>query len=411
MASSTSSGRDNDNRPSVRDVIYCMISISLGTYIMMTDMSGFYGSSGDPTSAAASRSSTAQLWMESCSQISELPSFVLEEEGLFDHITTEHPTLTMYDTKFSLGLKVYNVAICFFTQFVNELTTATTSPAGCLAWMTTVLIWLPLAVLMRIESFRDDAVGLAKYPTILYLSCQLSSGGLFFRSFWVPLIWIPAWILGRGRDSTISKVQQTLVLPVVVLPNLVLSILMFAIHNSSSSSDTNTNLWSAIVGLLGGPVLPLLNGIVFCIVAAQQASKKGQVTISPINKSVAKLTQESNHRSSMVYAMTGIIALFGWLWVLLIQTLPVFGFNFQAIYNAIWVTTESVAIQFMTLEALVLWSSALLVLAYINERAAIEGVFMSFLFGPGAGVALVLAGLCVDDDTQLHFMSSKSVKK
>ena len=104
------------------------------------------------------------------------------------------------------------------------------TPAGLIIWTITILIWLPLGVFMWIESYRVDGVGLVKYPTLLYVSSQLSSGGLFFRSYVIPLFYIPAWILGRGgRNPTINnKLTTSLVLPIMVLPTIILSLLVFS---------------------------------------------------------------------------------------------------------------------------------------------------------------------------------------
>jgi hypothetical protein len=338
--------------PSARDIFYCVISSALGAYCMIADPSGLLASS--------------EPLMASCSRNDITPEEYASTTGY--HI---------YDPLWGFG--IFKGLVCFITQFLYQLTQ--NSPAGSLAWMTTFAISSPLSILMAVEAGRKDAKGLVRFPLIVALLYQILGISVVF-----PLVWIPSWILGRGTGG-VNKYRTMVSVP-MIFPMIILSGLIFWL-------DPRSSLWTSCAAIIGGPGICFLNAVYW-----------GIPDPDPKDPTILK---DSNERSSMAFAFSGIIALGIWMWLVFIIAIPHYGFSLSAIYNDLWAEAPTDAVKFMTMDAGVLWLSGLIVLAYHNEFAGLEGVALSLVFGPGAGVALVLAGLCVDDDAQLQ-LAEKTVE-
>jgi hypothetical protein len=282
---------------------------------------------------------------------------------------TEKTGYHTYDPRWGFG--AFNIFVCLITQFLQEL--VQTKPAGVLAWMTTMLVAVPVSVLMTIEAGRKDAKGPVRYPMIVAFLFQILGVSVIF-----PLVWIPSYVLGRGSGGvSITRVYASVPL---MLPPIVLSVLVFLL-------DTESALWTSCAGILGGPAIVLLNALLWVIKDPD-----------PLDLKAAKKSAEM---TTMAYTASGIVSLASWLGLVFLVAIPYYGMNATKVYNSVW-GEASPSVRFMTIDAMVLWLATLIVIAYQKEFAGLEALGLSFLFGPGAGPALVMAGLQVDDEVQLN---------
>jgi hypothetical protein len=330
--------------PSAKDISFCVLSMGLGAWAFLK-----------------TQEVTAPMFepiLAAC-QNSDIP---LSE-------FTEKTGYHVYDPRWGFG--AFNIFVCLITQFLHEL--VQTKPAGALVWMTTMLVAVPVSVLMTIEAGRKDARGPVRYPMIVSLFYQIFGVSVIF-----PLVWIPSYILGRGSGGvSIARVYASIPL---MLPGIVLSVLVFLL-------DIESALWTSCAGILGGPAIVLLNALLWVIKAPD-----------PLDLKAAKKSAEI---TTMAYAASGMVSLAAWLWLVFLVAIPHFGLNATKVYNSVWGEANP-AVQFMTIDAMVLWLATLIVIAYQKDFAGLEALGLSFLFGPGAGPALVIAGLQVDDEARLN---------
>lgn len=264
---------------------------------------------------------------------------------------------------------IFDMFVCLITQFFHDLVQH--YPAGTVVGLGTFIGALPILVLMALEAGRQDARGLVRYPMIIALLAQLVGVSVIF-----PLVWIPSYILGAGRMGGITqrRVYLSMIPPVSYLTCAVLMMWM----------SPDKPLWTRLCGIFGGPAI-VLSFLPLWFSGTSPDAKDGVAA------------KQSAEFSTMVYAGTGILSLFAWLWLLLIVMVPNMGLSPSAIYGAVW-GEASASVKFMTIDMIVLWLSALLCIGYQKESAALEALILSFLFGPGAGIAMVMAGLQVEEE-------------
>jgi hypothetical protein len=280
------------------------------------------------------------------------------------------------------GFGFFNVFVCLITQFLHALVAQ--SPAGAVAWFTTMIVFLPVHVLITLEAGRGDAKGPLRYPLIVDVLNQVFGVSVLF-----PLVWVPSYIWGHGEGG-LSQTRIYASVPIAV-PRLLLSIVIFWLLPTSSS------WWTSCAAIVGGPAVCLPLALLYFV---QHPDPNDLVVV-----------QTSAEKSTMPYAVTGVISLAAWLWLVFIVTIPHYGFRLSAIYKDVWGEADP-AVAFMTIDAIVLWLGLIVFIAYHKFQSGLEALALSFLFGPGAGPALVLAGLQVDDEAQLEWaMAAQEQRK
>jgi len=271
-----------------------------------------------------------------------------------------------YDSR--VGFGVMRSFVCVATQIFHDLA-VTAGTAGKIMGFGTFVTLLPVSVLMYLEAARPDAKGLIRYPIFIALIGQLVG-----ISSALPLLWIPSYVLGRGT-APLSKLQIGLsMVPAVAF-------MIFAI--STFFILPNTPLWTTSAGILAGP------GIVLSFLPLWW----------PFGANKPEDRAQSAQWATLPYAATGVMSFLAYLWLLVYVIVPKVGLNPMALYHLIW-TEASPCTKFMAIDLGVLWLATIVVIAYRKTSAALEALGLTFLFGPGAALALVLAGLQVaDSDT------------
>lgn len=272
-----------------------------------------------------------------------------------------------YDPTFGLG--IFNFLCCIITQFLLDL--VETYPAGILTWMSIIVVSFPLGVWMTIEAGRKDAKGPIRYPLINGLLFQLFGISIVF-----PLVWIPAYIFGRGSGGANSK-RIYAAIPLGLL-GLILSVLVFTLSTQSAA-------WTSCAGFLGGPGVALLVCLLWPIPHPDPNDDKTR--------------RESKDLSAKAFTVAGILSLVLWVWLVAFVIIPHYGFDVGAIWNDIWAGEDASSfVKFMTIDAGVLWLAGVIVIGYVNAQAGMEALLFSLIIGPGAALAFVLARLQKDAD-------------
>ena len=98
----------------------------------------------------------------------------------------------------------------------------------------------------HIEAGRAGAKGPIRYPIVMGILHQLLG-----MSVSIPLLWVPAYISGRGNGPvSVKRVYASV--PMAILSYL-LSAVVFA-------ADTDSYMWKLAAGILGGPSLAIASG-------------------------------------------------------------------------------------------------------------------------------------------------------
>jgi len=282
-----------------------------------------------------------------------------------------------YDARFGFG--AFNWLCCLITQFLLDLVKH--YPAGMLVWITTMVIALPIGVWITIEAGRKDAKGPIRYPIIVGLLYQILGISVIF-----PLLWVPSYCLGRGKGG-VNLTRISMSVP-MNLPTLLLSFALFKLPTGSSA-------WMSCASILGGPGIVLL-GVIYWMVK------------DPDPKDL-KLAKKSAQLSGRAFGFAGILSLFVWIYLVLVVIIPEYGYSISAVLKDLWGKDVNSSVKFMVIDAVVLWIGGLIAIGFRNWQAGLEALFYSFIFGPGAGPALVLAGLTADDEEEIDAALKESV--
>jgi hypothetical protein len=329
--------------PTTKAIAYSIVSMALG-------VGAFY----------KTQSVTVPIFepiMEACQNLEIAPEDFAAKTGYHRYDPT-------------LGFGVLNVFVCLATQFFHQLTQH--APAGTLALLTTVIVGLPMGVSITLEAGRKDAKGLVRYPIIMAFLYQIFGLSVIF-----PFLWVPSYILGRGEGG-LSTARIYVSIPMVV-PGVVLSILILWL-------DADSDLWTTCAAILGGPTICCINCFMWPIRDPDPNDKV--------------LAQKSAEASTLPYAVAGLMSLAGWLWLVFIVTIPHYGFHPMAIYKDVWGEANP-SVAFMMIDAVIVWMGMIVFIAYQKPQAGLEAIALSIMFGPGAGPALILAGLQMDDEFQM----------
>lgn len=256
-----------------------------------------------------------------------------------------------------VGFGVFNVLVCLITQFLLEL--RETYPAGILTWGGVIVVAFPFGVASTIEAGRAGATGLIRYPLILGLLYQL-----FGISVMAPLLWVPAYIYGRGNGG-VSVTRSIMSVPMSI-PGLLLTACVFTL-------DTSSYLWTLAAGTLGGPGLPM---VAILLWGDTPPTKATPTTVS---------TAVWAYRATMIAAFLTYA-------VLVYIAYITYGTNVVALWEDVW-TNAGPSVAFMTIDTLVLFAGVCLHLAFRSTTAAMKAVVLTPLLGPGAACCLAMAEL------------------
>lgn len=279
---------------------------------------------------------------------------------------------------------IFDSFVCSLTQMFYEI--AIQNPGGKMVLISTFTTYMPVLILMAYEAGRPTAKAFVKYPMIVALIAQFIGISLAF-----PLFWIPSYIASGGSSGGGNGGRGNLSMHRIYL-SLLPPMVYMTFGLLVSFVPPTTFLWTFSAGILGGPIIVLTFLPLWLFSNDQNASQD--------NNNEKKKTNSQSAHSTLPYAACGFVCFFIWLWMVTLVILPQLGFSPIAIYQEVW-GNAGPTVKFFTLDALVLWLSTILVIAYEKSSAAWEVIGATCLFGPGAAISLILAGLQVDDDDDL----------
>eukprot|EP00816_Leptocylindrus_hargravesii_P012609 CAMPEP_0196819856 /NCGR_PEP_ID=MMETSP1362-20130617/72574_1 /TAXON_ID=163516 /ORGANISM="Leptocylindrus danicus, Strain CCMP1856" /LENGTH=323 /DNA_ID=CAMNT_0042198499 /DNA_START=118 /DNA_END=1086 /DNA_ORIENTATION=+ len=255
-----------------------------------------------------------------------------------------------------VGLKVFEILVCLITQFLLEL--RDTYPAGVLTWTGVILAAQPAGVLGIVEAGRNGARGYIRYSVLHGLLAQLFGISVMF-----PLLWVPAYVLGRG-SGPISTPRATAIIP-MILPGTILTVAVFSLNTDSYG-------WTICAGMLGGPIIAM--------------SPVFMWTDKP--PTAATVTKEVVHGSiSSVQKAYTIVTILGTIvWIIAVYfvydaygSAGSFGAIIVKLWSDVWVDANA-SVAFMTIDTIVLYIAVLLAIAYQNfEKVAKALVLTPFM--------------------------------
>lgn len=252
---------------------------------------------------------------------------------------------------------------CILTQFVYRL--VTNSPPGLIVWVATIITSLPITILMYVEAGRSGAKGLVRYPTLLTVVSVLVAVSVSF-----PLLWVPGFLLLGGSKTGAVMPKRAYASLYLTIPMAALTYFVFAI-------DTSKYEWTALTGLLGGPILVLAPLLLW-------GMEYKEANVTP------KQVAQGAIASSRAYVVSSLIA-FGF-WIATVRIIyEAYGVDVTAMWNALWVTADP-CVKFMAVDATGLFLGALLYIASIDPIDALAALLLSPGLGPGAACGLMLWG-------------------
>lgn len=255
--------------------------------------------------------------------------------------------------------------VCILTQFIHRLVLA--HPAGLLLWGATFCTALPTIVLLVLEAGRSG-IHQPFWNPLRYPSLVLLLGQVFGISVAIPLLWVPAYIWGRSTPRGTVSVARGNVALLCLFPSAILSVSVFVLNPASRA-------WTLAAGALGGPLLAAVPLMAW--------------NLDPQSESQA--TQSMVQTAARAYSVAGVVAFTGWA-VLIFVVFQNYGLDYVALQHDLWISAPS-PVQFMAIDAIILYGAILTYVAYIRFTAAIETLFQTLLFGPGAALAMILAEL------------------
>mmetsp|Transcript_8421 Transcript_8421/g.10650 ORF Transcript_8421/g.10650 Transcript_8421/m.10650 type:complete len:349 (-) Transcript_8421:39-1085(-) len=262
----------------------------------------------------------------------------------------------IYEPK--VGLGIFNVLVCLITQFLLEL--RETHPEGLLVWCTIIVVSIATTLIAMFEAGRSDVKRFSpiRFPIIIGLLSQLFGVSVIF-----PLIWNPGYIFGHGFGP-LSSFRLKYVIP-LLFPSLVLTSIVF-------TENTDSYLWTFSAGVLGGPILALAS----CTFWMDQSP--------PATKENAEATTIGIKATSKGLIPVTMIA---W-WGLVLIAFKTYD-SVEHLWRNLW-TDATASVQFMTIDAGILFGTILLWIAFHSEKIAIKTLLLTLIMGPGAAPLAVL---------------------
>ncbi|KAL7442889.1 hypothetical protein ACHAXM_008513 [Skeletonema potamos] len=252
------------------------------------------------------------------------------------------------------GMGIFTPLACVVTQFMYQLRNI--YPEGYITWGLAVVGIFPLSLIMTIEGGRNGAKGPLRYPICMGIISQLLG-----MSVSVPLVWVPAYIWGRG-EGPVSSTRLYLSV-VTALPACIFSALVFLV-------DTDSYLWRLCAGILGGPALAVVSG--------------GAVWFDvPPNKESKMAITKHVKASKETYGFMTVMSLVCWAAIVHL-TYTLYGFDLKGIWSAIF-TDADAGVAFLTIDYILIYIAVVFgFLAYQNWSTAINTLLALPFFGPAA---------------------------
>ena len=94
----------------------------------------------------------------------------------------------------------------------------------------------------------------------------------------------------------------------------------------------------------------------------------------------------------MVYAFGGFLSFVLWLFAVTLILVPAVGLGPAEVYEFMWIGSVP-PVRFIMVDMIGMWLSCMIYVCYHKPAASKETLGMCFLFGPGAGVCMALAGM------------------
>ncbi|CAJ1966457.1 unnamed protein product [Cylindrotheca closterium] len=295
--------------------------------------------------------------------------------GNMEQWLQDHPGMVSYAEDFEFG--AFSGMVCRQTQLYYQLNEYN---ASAIAMMLSATTSMPLLMAMLLEAGRGDAGGALKMPLIFWILSQEFGLAVVF-----PLLWLPLYCAYKGEPkSAINPLRVYASLP-LVLPQLVLTILIFYLNPGSSG-------WSNCVGLLAGPIFSGCSMLLSLIgdPSTEETKEKKEIATT------------SRRLMALMYGAAGLLSVATWLWLLFFMIIPAFGWSsIQGVCDELW-TNAPTKLSYKSLELLALWFSGLVYIGVQSgsPQAVIEAMSISAVFGPGAGLCSALAGVAVSEDME-----------
>lgn len=252
--------------------------------------------------------------------------------------------------------------VCIITQFMHAL--ATDHPAGLLAWGSALLLCVPLYAISGIESGRMGARGPVRHPFFVFLAAQYLGAGVA-----VSGVWLPAYIFGGSRDGGAFHASRPVAAAISISPLVVLSVSVFVL-------DPNERMWSISAALLGGPLLAISHLIFYFFPAPTNATN------------LEKHEKTATSSLAKGYFLFGIMSYIGWLFLVYTSSMQ-YGRDIWRLVDAVWSEAHP-AVQFMTIDALGLFLSALIFVSLRGASHVLAVLLLTPVVGPGASLCCVL---------------------
>lgn len=277
------------------------------------------------------------------------------------------------------GMGIFTPLVCVVTEFMYRL--CSTYPEGHIAWGLAVVGVLPMSVIMTIEGGRKGARGPLRYPIVMGIIHQILG-----QSVSIPLIWVPAYIWGRGKGPVnTTRIYLSLL---TVLPAVILSVIVFTV-------DTNSYLWRLAAGILGGPGLAIVCGSAFWF-------------DNPPCKISTETIAAHMYATKRVYGIITLLSLTCWAGIVHL-IYKSYGFNMNSMYSSLLTdANEDAGIEFLTLDYILIYVGIIVgYVAYIRLSAALQ-VLITFPFIGPAALTIVAEKLeldeCNDSEQKIKFV-------
>eukprot|EP00984_Skeletonema_dohrnii_P002192 scaffold750_cov133-Skeletonema_dohrnii-CCMP3373.AAC.5 len=252
------------------------------------------------------------------------------------------------------GMGIFTPIVCVVTQFMHQLRNI--YPEGYITWGLAVVGVFPMSLIMTIEGGRNGAKGPLRYPILMGIFHQLLG-----MSVSVPLLWVPAYIWGRGEGPVTSTRLYLSV--ATAIPACIFSTLVFLI-------DTDSYLWRLSAGILGGPMLAVVSG--FAVYFDKPPNKESKTAIAKHVKT-----------SKEMYGFMTVMCLICWA-ALLRLTFASYGFDLKGIWSAIFADADA-GVAFLTIDYILIFIAVIFgFLAYQCWATAIKTLLALPLLGPAA---------------------------
>ena len=272
------------------------------------------------------------------------------------------PKIEIHPYEPKVGLGIFGPFVCFLSQFLFHVTE--NYPAGLLTFGGVIIVSHPLCILMIVEAGRGGAKGIIRYPTLVSFLAFVFGVAVF-----VPAMWLPAYILGRGGWTQPVAPERAWVAVAPGFLNVALTLGAFLL-------STDTYAGQLFVSMLCSPILVCAPLLVW--------------NAGPPAEDEHKTALRMGVRATVAaYFVAGCLEFVFW-WFLVFVAVKTYGIDIGLLWDALW-TNADASILFMTIDVAVLWLTGLLYVAFHSYSHAANAILLTTLLGPGASLSFVLS--------------------